>query len=317
MWKYITMRLLLNKTLESQFKDTSEKIIEKVINWAEGVVVMVPNFILAIVVLILFVLGAKLIRKLLKRTLKNFSSNTAVNKMIVSISGTLIIIVGMFTALSILNLDKTVTSLLAGVGIVGLALGFAFQTTASNFFSGVFLAVKSPINVGDIIEQSDSFGKVKRIGLHSTTINNFKGQDIIIPNRLIVESIYKHYTINNERRIDLKVGISYGDDLDKVKKVTTKAISNISYLLKHKPLEFFWEEFGDSSINFVVRYWIRYQKEPDFYQAMSDGIVNIKKAFAENDITITFPIRTLDFGIKGGEKLSEQLNEVKIFKQNN
>jgi small conductance mechanosensitive channel len=87
-------------------------------------------------------------------------------------------------------------------------------------------------------------------------------------------------------------------------------------LKEDKKVEFFYTAFGDSSINFVVRYWVNYGRQPDYFRAISDGIKNLKKTYNENDITIPFPIRTLDFGIKGGEKLDSMLSSNNISKKN-
>ncbi len=174
--------------------------------------------------------------------------------------------------------------------------------------------MKSPVNEGDIIEYEDYYGVVKNIDLRATTITSMQGQDVVIPNRLIVEQTYVHYTSNKTRRIDLSIGISYGDDLEKAEKITLAAIRSIDYLLPSKDVDLFYEEFGDSSINFVVRYWIAFNKETDYLKALSDGIKKIKKAYDENDITITFPIRTLDFGMKGGKTLSDMWIEMEKLK---
>ncbi len=154
---------------------------------------------------------------------------------------------------------------------------------------------------------------VKDIGLRSSSIRTWQGQDVVIPNRLLMEQKYTHFTINKERRIDLDVGISYGDDLEKVEKVTLDAINKITFINKQKPVDLYFKEFGDSAIIFSVRYWVNYVSD-DFLvylRALSQGIKNIKKAYDENNITITFPIRTIDFGIKGGKSLAEMLNERK------
>lgn len=108
-------------------------------------------------------------------------------------------------------------------------------------------------------------------------------------------------------RVDLQCGISYGDDLEKVKSVAMGAIDSVSSRNTERDVEFFYEEFGDSSINFVARFWIEYGGHQDFLAARSEGIMRLKKAFDENDIMIPFPIRTLDFGIKGGERLATVL----------
>lgn len=293
----------------TEITDASKIVVEKLQGWLNAAIIMLPNFVIAILVMVIFYLVARLVKKLLSKVLYRFVKNESVVTLIQSITAFLIIIIGLMVALGVLKLDKTVTSVLAGVGVVGLALGFAFQDAAANLISGIIMAVQSPINVGDIIKSQDTFGTVKEIGLRATTIYNLRGQDVVIPNRLILQNVYTHYTINGNRRIDLTCGISYGDNLDKVEEVSVKAIEQIPYLLPSRKVEFFYEEFGDSSINFVVRYWVQFKKQPDYLQAQSDGIKNLKKAFDANGITIPFPIRTLDFGIKGGEKLSQVLSK--------
>ncbi len=116
-----------------------------------------------------------------------------------------------------------------------------------------------------------------------------------------------NYTKSGIRRIDLSVGISYGDDLEKVKKVTQEAIESMSGLARGRKVNFYYEEFGDSSINFTVQFWVSFRENADFLASRSEAIMKIKKAFDENDIMIPFPIRTLDFGIRGGEKLDTML----------
>lgn len=285
--------------------NASTIVIDKLEGWVNTFLEMLPNFVIAILVLILFYIISIVVRRLLSTVLHRFMKNESVVQLILAISNVLVILIGLIIALGVLNLTQAVTSMLAGIGIVGLALGFAFQDAAANLISGVSMAVKSPIFVGDIIESNDVFGRVKEIGLRATIISTPQGQDVVLPNRLIFQNLYKHYTINGERRIDLGCGISYGENLRQVKEITTKAIESIPFLMENKKVEFFFEEFGDSSINFVVRYWVKFYKQPDYLEAQSEGVMRIKEAFDKNGITIPFPIRTLDFGIKGGEKLSE------------
>ena len=100
---------------------------------------------------------------------------------------------------------------------------------------------------------------------------------------------------------------SYGDDLEKVKEVAIEAVKKISVLDPDKPPVLFYESFADSSINFILQIWINSTEQPIFLQARSEAVMLIKKAFDENNIAIPFPIRTLDFAIKGGENLAEVL----------
>jgi small conductance mechanosensitive channel len=143
-----------------------------------------------------------------------------------------------------------------------------------------------------------------------------QGQHIHIPNKDIYNKPIINYSEEGKRRIDLKCGVSYGDDLEKVKRVTIEAVQGIEYILPKEGITLFFKGFGDFSIDFEVRYWVDFKKQPDYLAAMSDGIMRIKKAYDENNIMIPFPIRTLDFGMKGGEKLNEQLEAIVSKKTN-
>lgn len=285
--------------------DAYQIITEKIGGWVDQVVSMLPNFVIAVLILIVFFFIARLIATLVSKTLSRLSTNIGVIKLMVSLTRIIIMTGALFIALGVLDLEKTVTSLLAGVGIVGLAIGFAFKDTIANFLSGIYITLKSTVNIGDICKFGDHYGTVNSIGLRAVKMQTFQGQEVVIPNRLIFEDIYVHFTIYKERRIDLGVGVSYGDDLQKVEDVTLAAINSIDYLKIDKPVDLYYQEFGDSSINFVIRYWVDFNRQTDYLRALSDGIKRIKAAYDKNDITIPFPIRTLDFGIKGGKTLGE------------
>ncbi len=282
-----------------------EPLYEKLETWAISIVKMIPNLGLALLVLIGFIVGAKLIRKGFVKLLGKTYENTEMTKILSRILYIAIIAAGAMTALSILHLDKTVTSVLAGVGIVGLALGFAFQDMAANFVSGFMMAAKKPFEIGDVIEIEGFKGTVINIALRSTELMTLEGNEVVIPNRLLYENPLINYYRTKERRIQLGVGVSYGDDLELVQRITEEAIEKVPNYIKEKDIQVIFTEFGDSSINLEVRYWVPYETYYEYLQGLSNGIMEIKKAYDANDIMIPFPIRTLDFGIKGGEKLSE------------
>jgi len=279
-------------------------VVDKVISWSENFVSMLPNFILALLAFFVFVVIAKFSVRLLNRILNKTIDNPALNNIISKTLYIAIIIIGTFVALSVLNLQKTVTSLLAGAGIIGLALGFAFQDIAANFISGILMAARRPFKVGDVIETLNHEGIVKKINIRTTELTSFQGQQIIIPNKEVFQNALINDSFNGKKRIDLGVGVSYGDDLEKVRKLTLEAVKSIPRRTEDE-ITFVYEEFGDSSINFTVRIWVEFKSQFTYKDSQSEAIIAIKKAFDENDITIPFPIRTLDFGIKGGEKLNE------------
>lgn len=233
------------------------------------------------------------------------SHSSTLNNLFSSIIFFIVLGIVFFTALSILNLDKAVTSILAGAGIVGLALAFAFQDIAANFISGIFISFRKPLQIGDIVKLEDYMGRVREINLRDTMIETFQGQTVIIPNKNVFQNPIENYSILHKRRFDLKVGVSYGEDLEKVRQVTLDAVKDIEGLSAKEKTSLFFSEFGDSSINFTVRLWMDSAEQLLYNRVGSDAVMRIKKAYDENDIMIPFPIRTLDFGIKGGKPLNE------------
>ncbi len=171
--------------------------------------------------------------------------------------------------------------------------------------SGVFLSLRRPLHKGDIVQIKDYMGKVMEINLRDTVIKTFQGKMVIIPNKDVFQNPIENYSLLRKRRMDLEVGISYGDDLEKVKDITLNAVAGLKGVSKEDETTLFFTEFGDSSINFVLRIWVDSAEQPEFMQVRSDAIISIKKAYDTNDIMIPFPIRTLDFGIKGGTTLEQ------------
>tara|TARA_Y100000296_G_C5157984_1_gene250203 strand:+ start:75 stop:785 length:711 start_codon:yes stop_codon:yes gene_type:complete len=227
------------------------------------------------------------------KVLPKISKNEAVTSLLDTIIYFIIILIGFFVSLEILHLDKTVTSLLAGAGVLGLALGFAFQEIASNFVSGIFIAFREPYKLGDIVQLDQHFGKITNINLRTTSITTFQGLEIIIPNKHMFTKPFTNFTTTPKRRIDIEVGVSYEDDLEKVEKVTKEALLNINEIIKDEEPEVFFKEFADSSINLVARIWIHYPENQAFLRARHKAIINIKKHYDKNGISIPFPIRTI------------------------
>lgn len=268
----------------------------KIYGWLEAFVLMLPNIFIALVVLVAFVFLARFSKKGFLRLMQKFSDNKAVNRLLANIITVIVALVGLFIALGILDLSKTVTSLLAGAGVVGLAIGLAFQDPILNVISGVILSVKRvPFEIGDLIKTNDFYGHVSRISLRTTIIKSLSGEDIILPNKMVVQNPIVNYTFSAERRVDIACGAHYSSNLEQVREVAIKAIENNITTLESKEIEFMFTEFADSSINFTLRYWIHETGEKDYLESRGNSIIAIKKAFDENDINIPFPIRTLEF----------------------
>ena len=283
----------------------SDLIQSKLNLWFEALIKLLPNILLAAIILAIGIFIAKFIRKMANKLIAKISNNLTLNNLFSSIIYLSVLGIVIFTVLTILQLDKAVTSILAGAGILGLALAFAFQDIASNFMSGIFISFRKPLKVGDIVQVKDYMGKIIDVNLRDTVMETFQGQIVIIPNKEVFQNPIENYSYLKKRRFDLTVGVSYGEDLDKVKEITLEAVSDIQELSKEYETKVFFVGFGDSSINLSVRMWIDNPEQAIYNKVGSEAIVKIKKAYDANNIMIPFPIRTLDFGIKGGVPLDQ------------
>ncbi|MBQ4856754.1 mechanosensitive ion channel family protein [Pseudoalteromonas sp. MMG007] len=288
----------------------AEKLIEeKLGGWFDVVISHIPNFIVAIVIALVFSILARYAGKLMKNVLRRSLDSTQIADLMASIFKVIVLCIGLFIALDFVGLKGTVTSLLAGAGIVGLAIGFAFQDMTENLIAGIAMGIRKPFKAGDVIETDDVFGSIHSINLRNTLIESFYGQLILVPNKVLFRNILKNYTTLGVRRIEVPVGISYGDDIEKAKDVIVDKINEFDFVIRKDETAVYAEGFGDSSINLLVWFWIKYPGEPDFMTVRHKGVVAVKQALDEADISIPFPIRTLDFGIKGGEKLDAMIGD--------
>jgi len=284
-------------------------IANRFYQWGIDTIQLLPNLIVALLLLLLFVFFARLIRRGVARLLTRFMHNEAVVRLIAKLAYIFVIAIGILISLEVLHLERTVTSLLAGIGVIGLGLGIAFQDLAANFISGVSMAMKNQVKIGDLIKTGEYYGTVTYVGLRETIIRTITGQDVIIPNKEIYQNPMIHYTAHKKRRIDLAIGVSYGEDLEHVERVTLEAIRGLNCLLKGQDVQLYFNQFASSSINLEVQYWISFRTHAEYVSAVSEGIKAVKAAYNANGITIPFPIRTLDFGIKGGTPLAEVLSD--------
>jgi len=298
-------------------KDAYNLVMDKLENWGEGLISMLPNIIAAVLVAIVFYFLSKGISKLFSKLISKVSNNEAINKLLSKVISVIILIAGLFIALGILDLDKTVTSLLAGAGVVGLAIGLAFQDPILNVLSGIIMSMREPFNIGDQIESNGFHGTIQKISLRSTKLKKFTGEDVIIPNKMVIQNPLVNYTLTNHRRVDIACGVGYEDDLELAQKTAIEAIENNIDHEDSRPVELFYNEFGDSSINFNLRFWLNMSEQKNYLDFKSKAIIELKKAFDKEGINIPFPIRTLtidegsqlDNRLKGGESKKNSKNK--------
>lgn len=289
------------------FSTISDLILDKLSQWLETLLSHLPNLAASLLVLVTFVYLARFVRRLVRMAMEEVSEYTPVNRLVGSISYVVVWAAGAFIALSVLDLSSFVATLLAGVGIIGLALSFAFQGLATNFIASVVLSVRHPFTEGDRVETNGHTGTVEELTLLTTILRTPTGQKVVIPNKEVFENPLTNYSDRDTRRVDLRCGVSFNDDLQATKKTATEAVETVDGLVADRGVDFFYEEFGGSSINFVVRFWIDSSAQGSFLQARSDAVEAIKTEFDAAGFSIPYPIRTIDLPMPEGASIEDVL----------
>lgn len=276
-------------------QESLNRMWEKLNGWWDTLILHLPNIVIAIVVFFLFIYIGKILSKYLSRLLKKTRMQTSVRRLIATLTAFLVILLGLLLAIGILNLNTVLKTLLAGAGIIGLAIGFALQGTLINSFAGVILAVQHYIQVGDWIESNNYRGFVTEINLRNTKILENDNNIVMIPNSMVIENPVKNHSLTPQTRVILTCGVRYDSPLLKVRTLVIQTILDTFDHLTEDKVEFIFTEFGDSSINFMLRYWINATENVTMLKSKSEAILAIKEAFDKEGIVIPFPIRTLEF----------------------
>ncbi|QYA26011.1 mechanosensitive ion channel family protein [Gramella sp. MT6] len=287
-------------------QDSLSGITEKLSGWLDSLILGLPNFLLAVIVFIVFTFIAKYIGQLFERVTRNQIKQDSIRLMTVKVIKAIVILIGFFIALGLLNLDKVLTSVLAGAGVVGLAIGLALQGTLNNTFSGLILSFLPELQIGDWVETNGYAGTVTEINLRNIVIKQSDNNYVVIPNSKIIEEPFKNFTRTARSRVFVNCGVGYESDLEMVRDLTLQVIKDLFPQRGNEEVEFMYNEFGDSSINFTVRFWTDVTKNRDILVAQNEAIIAIKKAYDGKGVNIPFPIRTINFSNKLALNKSEE-----------
>ncbi|WP_455168766.1 mechanosensitive ion channel family protein [Aegicerativicinus sediminis] len=281
--------------LRDRIDKSLETLLTKLNAWWDSFVENIPNLVIAVLVLIAAYILAGYISRLVEKLVRRRVHKKSVSNMVSKISAVVVVMVGLFLALGILNLSQALTSLLAGAGVLGLVIGLALQETLSNTVAGVVLSFRDKIRLGDWVETSGFAGEVLDINLKNFILKEADNKIVIIPNKVIIGNSLKNFTLNGDMRLSVSCGVGYESDLEMVKSITISTIKEEFKEESKEEVEFFYTEFGESSINFICRFWFKGKNAKEALGAKSRAIMAIRKAFRENEINIPFPIRTIDF----------------------
>ena len=249
--------------------------------------VLIPNFLLALLIFIISIVVSRLISKKSSRAINKVSQNVSVNKLIGQILGSIILAMGIFFALGILHLDKTVTTILTGIGVLSLGFSFAFQHLAADFLSGMILIVKKSIKVGDLVNTNDVFGNIVSIDFRTTKILNVHGQIVEVPNRLITDNAVSDYSNTKFRRIDIKGRLNFNLDLTTIKKELEQEMSNFDFIYPEKQPNLVYNELDFEKVSFTLRIWVNFtNNDGHFVNARSTCIERMSTFFKGKGIEL-------------------------------
>jgi len=264
-----------------------QKLFDKLQSWFEGIFEIFPNMVLALLVMVVAHFVVRFFNIKGQKILSRVTDNMTIGKLIIRFLGIAIFILAIFVSLGILHLDKTVTSLLAGVGILGLAFSFAFQHTAANILSGVLISVRSTVQEGDLIESNGHIGNVVEVGLRATKILNVKGQHVDIPNRLVMDNPITEFSQTNFRRIDIVGKVDFNNDLTAIRTLVEQEMASFDFIYEAKPPNMVFNELDYEKVNFNVRVWMNFTtNDGEFLNARSACIERLAQVFRSNNIEV-------------------------------
>ncbi len=248
-----------------------------------------PDQLLKFLVFVLILFATRLIARLTSRVVlkavvqPHLRMSKLMQDFFVSMSSKLIYFIGILIAFSKIGLD--LAPVLTGFGVAGIIIGFALQDTLSNFASGMMLLIYRPFDVGDLVEAGSVSGKVSHMSLVNTTIKTFDNQIIILPNSMIWGDVIKNVTHERVRRVDMVFGIGYEDSIEHAEKILAEIVDAHPAALKKPEPNIRVHTLGASSVDFIVRPWV---KTDDYWDVYWDITREVKLRFDKEGISIPF-----------------------------
>lgn len=278
------------------FREPYEILINRIGHWLQLTLDYLPSVVVALIVFLFFYMLARWGAKLFQRYIgAHMESKTAVGLLAFFVKF-FIILWGLYLAIEIMDFNEAVISLLAGAGIVGLVLGLAFQELITNLISGVSLTLKKYFHLGDQVSINKHLGYADALDLRATILKGMNGETIVIPNKDVLQSVFKNYYTSGILRKELFIGISCNEDVERISNVLKEAVASLDFLHKENKTEVLFIDVEGPIMKLLLRYWIIYpiaglsDREEEHYT-----IVSIKKVFDRYQISLPSYIRNHEF----------------------
>jgi small-conductance mechanosensitive channel len=251
-----------------------------------------PGIITALIVLMLTRYAAEYARKIAKKIGDKALQSKSLQSLLIKTADITAWVVGVVIACIVAFPGLSVGDIIATLGLSTVAIGLTFQDIFKNFLAGILILIQRPFHINDQIIVGDYEGTVEQIDIRTTRLCTYDGERILIPNAQVFASSVRVRTAFAQRRTDLAVAVGYNTSLPTVQKILQTAIAGVEGVLEDKPPEIDIVSFGESSIDFVVRYWT-HSRQPQVRQIQTRAIIAVKEALDAAKIEIPYPIRTL------------------------
>ena len=244
-----------------------------------------PNLLGALILIIVFWMITSIVRKVLSSFLQRSKVPKEVQGLLLRVTHYAIVTVAVLTIADQIGIN--ITSLLAGVGVAGLALSFAARDTIENIISGVTLIIDQPFKEGDWVAIGDLHASITEIRLRTTVLTTFDNETIVIPNKSIAQDRIVNYTLTPRTRVKILFGIAYKENIDEARKIILSTIDGDQRILNDPAPQVVVTDLGDSSVNMQLRFWIQ---DPLYkFSLQFEYTEKCKKALDAAGIEIPFP----------------------------
>ncbi len=269
-------------------------LTNQVESMAQSFVAALPALAIALVIIVITSIVAKFAVKITDKIIGTTDLRPSLRNLIETLVKLGVWVVGLMIAAIVMMPGLTPASLIAGLGIGAVAIGFAFQDIFENFLAGVLIMVREKMRIGDIIKCEGIYGKVEHITLRETHIRQMSGELTVVPNSILFKNPVEILTDAEQRRHSVVIGVSYDTDLDQASDVISKAVEAIEDVDSEKGVDVFAQEFNSSSVDFLVRWWSG-SKPRDGRESKDQVVRAIKRGLDEAGIEIPFPYITHTF----------------------
>lgn len=271
-----------------------DTLIDQLNSMANEFVRALPGLVIALVVVLITAIVAKFAVRITDGLTGKTELRPSLRNLIETLVKLVIWIVGLMIAAIIVFPGLTPASLIAGLGIGAVAIGFAFQDIFENFLAGVLIMVREKMRIGDVIECDGISGKVEHITLRETHIRKLSGEVTVVPNSILFKNPVEILTDKEQRRHEVVVGVSYDTDLDEAAEIIRQSVSKVEEVDAEKGIDIFAKEFNSSSVDFLVRWWSGSTPRAG-WESKDRVIRSIKRGLDDAGIEIPFPYITHTF----------------------